>query len=84
METVYASFDDDGIGRVLIELAKAYTPRDTIREYLTNGLDARLQGQREQISVLLDPRDRRIIISDNGIGIHPNILRAMQESSEIP
>jgi len=69
MEEQYVRFHDRGQGRALIELAKQYPPRDAIREFVTNSLDARLDSTVEDIVVMINPNERRVVISDNGHGI---------------
>ena len=64
-----AGFSNEGQGRALIELAMQYSPKNAIREYVTNGLDARLNGRPENITVALYPNQKKLIISDDGTGI---------------
>jgi hypothetical protein len=60
-----AEFHEKGIGRVMIELAKTYHPKNAIREFFTNSVDA----DPSDIGAILYPAQRKIIISDDGEGI---------------
>jgi len=72
MSTMYARFHEKGEGRALIELAKNYDPKSALREFVTNGIDSILEAKGKihgDISVVINPKDRRIIVSDNALGI---------------
>lgn len=63
-------FDQErGQDLALVELSKAYDEKRAIREFVTNGLDARIAGLSEDVSVISNPRQRRLMISDNGMGM---------------
>src|SRR3990167_11175533 len=80
MEDRYVRFHDRGQGRALIELAKQYPPKDAIREFVTNSLDARVPDTVEDILVMVNPSQRRIVISDNGTGMRYEDLVALPTS----
>ena len=75
-----AEFHEKGRDRVMLELAKQYEPSKVIREYVTNSLDGREQGRLENIVVLVLPEQKRIVISDNGIGMTPEKLESLRHS----
>ncbi len=80
MEQGHVRFHEKGEGRALIELAKQYPPKDAIREFVTNSLDARIQNITEDILVIVNPYARRVIVSDNGIGMKYNELITLPTS----
>jgi hypothetical protein len=65
----YVKFDEQGARRAVLEIAASYSPRNAVREFVTNGLDGKINDRRVDISVVLHQKDRRIIISDNGTGM---------------
>src|SRR3989344_1424173 len=67
-------FHGQGQGYAIVELSRAYNEKNSIREFVTNSLDARVSGQIEDISVISAPPQRRLIISDNGRGMTENKL----------
>src|SRR3990172_8560016 len=69
MANRYVGFHSEGEGRALVELARGYNPKNAVREFVTNSLDARVKDKRVNISLIVDPFDRRVIISDNGCGM---------------
>lgn len=69
-----------GRDRVIIELARQYKPKNVIREYVTNALDAKEEGRTIDIRVLTIPQQRRIIISDSGSGMSFEQLEALRTS----
>jgi len=71
----YLEFHGEGNYRATIELARSYPELDALREFVTNSLDARksLDGVQTldhiDIIVAKNPYHKRLIISDNGVGI---------------
>ncbi|VVB77858.1 Type 2 DNA topoisomerase 6 subunit B [uncultured archaeon] len=77
----YVRFHEQGQGRALIELARAYHPRSAIRELVTNSLDDRVKkGVTENIYLTLDPYQKRIVVFDNGNGIAEEKLFSLATS----
>ncbi len=77
MDERYVQFHERGQGRALIELARQYPPRDAVREFVTNSLDARVPNSIENILVMVLPREKRIVISDDGVGMNYKELTAL-------
>ncbi|MAG45595.1 MAG: hypothetical protein CMH63_02365 [Nanoarchaeota archaeon] len=82
MSRVYARFHEKGQGRALIEMARQYDPKNAVREFVTNSLDAMVPGDDKigEISVVSFPNRRRVVVSDNGIGMGYDELTALPES----
>ncbi|MBD3253373.1 hypothetical protein GF386_06575 [Candidatus Pacearchaeota archaeon] len=79
----YAHFSERGQGRALIELSTQYNPKQAVREYVTNCIDARIPGQKETVSVIMHTKEHRLIVSDNGTGIsYEKLLRLPEEIGE--
>jgi len=78
----YVCFHEQGQGRALIELSRAYHPRNAVRELVTNSLDDRVRtrGSIEKIHITLDPYQKRIIVEDNGNGMSPEKLFSLAKS----
>ena len=55
---------EKGQARVVLQLATQYSPEATMREYVSNAIDARIPGKKLEIEIVLDPQDRRIMIWD--------------------
>ncbi len=77
MEEGRVEFHQKGMDRVLAELAGAYEPRQAVREFITNSLDAKIKNRVEDITVVLAPQENRIVITDNGIGMDAEKLRSL-------
>lgn len=76
----YLQFHEQGQGRALIELATQYPPKSAVREFVTNSLDARIQNKVEDIVIVVNPSERRLIISDNGTGMTNEKLAELSRS----
>ncbi len=65
-------FHEQGQDSAIVELARAYDQRQALREFVTNSLDARVVGASHpfEVSVIANPRERKLIISDNGYGMN--------------
>ena len=63
------SFHEVGADRALIQLARAYHQRSAMREFASNSLDARIRGVPGNVGIIINPSDRRVIISDDCQGI---------------
>ncbi len=79
-EIIVVRFHEKGADRVLIEAARAYEPRKAMREFLTNSLDAKLEGAPGYVNVRLIPNERTVIVSDNGLGMSYDKLRTLPTS----
>lgn len=80
MEERYLKFHEKGVGMAMLELAKQYPPKEAIREFVTNSLDARIKDQTIDIAILINPFEKRVIISDNGIAMTYKQLIELPES----
>ncbi|MAH03785.1 hypothetical protein CMI39_03300 [Candidatus Pacearchaeota archaeon] len=80
MEEKYVKFHKRGGDKALIELCRGVNPDKTIRELTTNCLDARVPNKTEDIVVLVNPYNKKVIISDNGIGIKYDKLTKLPTS----
>ncbi|HLD37325.1 MAG TPA: ATP-binding protein [Candidatus Nanoarchaeia archaeon] len=69
MVTEKVKFHAKGEGRALIQIARVYPPKDATREFVTNSLDARIPGTKGEIVLIVNPNERRLIVSDNGTGM---------------
>ncbi len=72
-------FDEEGQHSAVYELATAYSPKKSTREILTNAIDARIPDTVENIYVIINPFDRRLIVSDNGTGMTLDFLLQLPE-----
>ncbi len=72
-------FDEKGQHSAVYELATAYSPKKAMREFVTNAIDARISDTVEDIYLIINPFDRRLVISDNGIGMPLDFLLQLPE-----
>lgn len=75
-----AQFSTEGGYRAMLELAKQYDPRNALREYFTNGLDALLPSNEREIGIAIIPERKRLIITDNGRGMSKEKLASLPYS----
>jgi|TARA_B100002003_G_scaffold164865_1_gene153059 hypothetical protein len=74
MNDKYVKFHKKGGDRALIELCRRASPGKSIREFTTNCLDAKVPNKTEDIVVIVNSYNKKIIISDNGTGMKYNEL----------
>lgn len=67
---------------VLRQLFSLYgaDPVTGLKEYVSNGVDAKISGQTVTIGIVVNKNDGTVIIQDNGLGMSYHKLRSLPES----